>query len=110
MADGITVLLRFAHFELADVHRQASCIVVRHLEIVLSQRVFTFISKEHRVKAGVRWCMVVYGGVWRCTQQRGGLSLWPGAVLVVYDCMQCCDTMADDYMHICACVRWCEVA
>jgi len=21
-------------------------------------------------------------------------------VLVVYDCMQCCDTMADDYMHI----------
>ena len=37
----------------------------------------------------------MYGGACRCTQQGGGLRLWAGAVLVVYDCMQCCDTMAD---------------
>ena len=58
------------------------------------------------MKAGVRWCMVL----WWCAQQDGGLRLWAGAVLVVYDCLQCCDAMADDYMHICAFVRWCEVA
>ena len=38
---------------------------------------------------------MVYGGACRCTQQGGGLRLWAGAVLVEYDCMQCCDTMAD---------------
>ena len=35
----------------------------------------------------------------------GGLRLWAGAVLVVYDCMQCCDTMADAHGG----VWWCTV-
>ncbi len=42
--------------------REANCIVMRHDEIVLSQRT-TFVQKDHWVKAGVRWCMVVFGGV-----------------------------------------------
>lgn len=43
---------------------------------------------------------MVYGGACRCTQQGGGLRLWAGAVLVEYDCMQCCDTMADAHFGV----------
>ena len=43
--------------------------------------------------------------LWWCAQQDGGLRLWAGAVLVVYDCMQCCDTMADAHGG----VWWCTV-
>ena len=61
------------------------------------------VSKSHHLHTkralGEGWCKEVYGGVWRCTQHDGGFRR-AGAVLVVYDCMQCCDTMPDDYIRI----------